>query len=72
MLLTRLAYSLTTSALRRAMSTKPILLYSAGTPNGTVGTILLEELKAAYGDSKIDYESVLSPSYLHLCQLRSN
>jgi len=55
-MLTRFAYSLTTSALRRAMSTKPILLYSAGTPNGTVGTILLEELKAVYGDNKIDYE----------------
>ncbi|KAJ7212203.1 glutathione S-transferase [Mycena pura] len=35
------------------MSTKPIMLYTAGTPNGRKVSILLEELKAAYG---LEYE----------------
>jgi len=37
-----------------AMSTKPLLLYYAGTPNGKQPAVLLEELKAAYGNA--DYE----------------
>ncbi|KAJ3485037.1 hypothetical protein NLI96_g5227 [Meripilus lineatus] len=35
------------------MSTKPLLLYNWGTPNGRKVTIFLEELKAAYG---VEYE----------------
>jgi hypothetical protein len=49
--------SLTTS---RNMS-KPLLLYTAGTPNGRKVSVFLEELKAIYG-SKVDYECV-APSY---------
>lgn len=37
-------------------STKPITLYTAGTPNGHQVSILLEELKAAY--PTVDYEYV--------------
>ena len=37
-------------------STKPILLYTAKTPNGKKVTVFLEELKAAYGTDVIDYE----------------
>ncbi|KIM89397.1 hypothetical protein PILCRDRAFT_2622 [Piloderma croceum F 1598] len=36
------------------MSTKPLLLYYAGTPNGKQPTVLLEEIKAAYGN--VDYD----------------
>jgi glutathione S-transferase len=36
-----------------ATSTKPLLLYTAGTANGRKVSVLLEELKAAYG---LDYE----------------
>ncbi|KAJ6557396.1 putative theta class glutathione s-transferase [Mycena vulgaris] len=35
------------------MATKPIMLYTAGTPNGRKVSVFLEELKAAYG---LDYE----------------
>lgn len=71
MMLTRLAHSLTTTALRRAMSTKPLFIYTAGTANGLVVSILLEELKAVYGSNNVDYESVLSSPYHHISQLRS-
>ncbi|KAF7972178.1 hypothetical protein HWV62_18756 [Athelia sp. TMB] len=37
------------------MSTKPLILYTASTPNGHKVSILLEELKAIYGPS-ISYE----------------
>ncbi|KAI0798569.1 glutathione S-transferase [Irpex lacteus] len=37
-------------------SDKPIVLYTAGTPNGHATSILLEELKAAYGTP--DYEAI--------------
>ena len=37
-------------------TTKPITLYTAGTPNGHQVSILLEELKAAY--PAVDYEYV--------------
>jgi glutathione S-transferase len=33
---------------------KPLVLYTAATPNGHKVSIMLEELKAAYGN--IDYE----------------
>jgi glutathione S-transferase len=36
---------------------KPLLLYTAGTPNGRKVSVFLEELKAIYG-SKVDYECV--------------
>lgn len=36
-----------------AQTSKPLLLYTAGTPNGRKVSILLEELKVVYG---IDYE----------------
>jgi Glutathione S-transferase, N-terminal domain len=42
---TRLSYTL--------MSQKPLLLYTARSPNGAKPSILLEELKAAYG---LDYD----------------
>jgi hypothetical protein len=51
--LTGVARSFTSSSFA-AMSTKPLLLYYAGTPNGKQPIVLLEELKAAYG--QIDYE----------------
>lgn len=35
---------------------KPILLYTAKTPNGRKVSLFLEELKAAYGTDVIDYE----------------
>ncbi|KAJ7175774.1 glutathione S-transferase C-terminal-like protein [Mycena filopes] len=35
------------------MASKPIMLYTAGTPNGRKVSIMLEELKAAYG---LEYE----------------
>jgi glutathione S-transferase len=38
---------------------KPFLLYTAGTPNGHVASIFLEELKALYG---LDYECARCPS----------
>jgi len=37
-------------------STKPITLYTAGTPNGFQASILLEELKAI--NPALDYECV--------------
>lgn len=48
-------------------SQKPIFLYTAATPNGKPVTVLLEELKAAYGVNKIDYESVPSSTYHRPC-----
>lgn len=36
-----------------AESTKPLVLYTWGTPNGRKVTIFLEELKAVYG---LEYE----------------
>jgi len=38
------------------MSSKPLTLWSWGTPNGHKTSIYLEELKAAYGTSVIDYD----------------
>lgn len=68
-MISRLASSLIRTSLRRAMSTtqKPIFLYTAATPNGKPVTVLLEELKAAYGVNKIDYESVPSSTYHRPC-----
>jgi len=41
------------------MSEKPLLLYTARTPNGAKPSILLEELKAAYGlDDLYDYQTI--------------
>ncbi|KAH7922043.1 glutathione S-transferase [Leucogyrophana mollusca] len=37
------------------MSSKPFLLYTAGTPNGRKVSVFLEELKAIYG-SAVDYD----------------
>ncbi|EJU05037.1 glutathione S-transferase C-terminal-like protein [Dacryopinax primogenitus] len=34
---------------------KPLVLYTFGTPNGHKPSVYLEELKAAYGPAKIDY-----------------
>ncbi|KAJ7784663.1 glutathione S-transferase [Mycena metata] len=39
------------------MASKPIMLYTAGTPNGRKVSILLEELKAAYG-LEYDYQKI--------------
>lgn len=39
-----------------AQSDKPVVLYTLGTPNGVVISILLEELKATYGGP--DYDAV--------------
>ncbi|KDQ14859.1 hypothetical protein BOTBODRAFT_32213 [Botryobasidium botryosum FD-172 SS1] len=39
------------------MSTKPLLLYTAGTPNGRKPSIFLEELKSAYG-LEYDYRAL--------------
>jgi glutathione S-transferase len=47
--LTRLSHTL--------MSQKPLLLYTARTPNGFKPSILLEELKAAYG-IEYDYQGI--------------
>ena len=41
------------AAAAAAQTSKPFLLYTAGTPNGRKVSIFLEELKAVYG---IDYE----------------
>ena len=40
------------------MSQKPLLLYTARAPNGTKASILLEELKAAYGDDLYDNQAI--------------
>ena len=39
-------------------SQKPLILYTARTPNGFKATVFLEELKLAYPEQKLDYESV--------------
>jgi len=39
------------------MSPKPFTLWTAATPNGYKASIYLEELKAAYGPEKVDYEA---------------
>ncbi|THH02147.1 hypothetical protein EW026_g642 [Hermanssonia centrifuga] len=36
--------------------TKPLLLYTAATPNGRKVTVFLEELKVAYGTGVVDYD----------------
>lgn len=41
--------------MKQSPMSKPLLLYTAPTPNGHKVSILLEELKAAYGNL-IDYE----------------
>jgi len=43
-------------------STKPITLYTAGTPNGFQASVLLEELKAI--NPGFDYECVRPLTYL--------
>lgn len=40
------------------MSQKPLLLYTARAPNGTKASILLEELKATYGDDLYDNQAI--------------
>ena len=43
-------------------SQKPLILYTARTPNGFKATVFLEELKLAYPEQKLDYESVFAPA----------
>ncbi|KAJ7288442.1 glutathione S-transferase [Mycena rebaudengoi] len=40
------------------MSTKPIMLYTAGTPNGRKVSVFLEELKAAYGQDLYEFKKM--------------
>ena len=40
----------------------PLLLYTAGTPNGHKASVFLEELKAVYG---LEYECVALPICTH-------
>ena len=43
-------------------SDKPVVLYTAGTPNGNAPAILLEELKAVYGAPDYEYvDFILTP-----------
>ncbi|KAJ7935515.1 hypothetical protein B0H13DRAFT_1948259 [Mycena leptocephala] len=47
--LSSVAHSLSPRYRYTTMASKPIMLYTVGTPNGRKASVMLEELKAAYG-----------------------